>query len=272
MTGKALSGAHFALYRSVSGIDGAVKDLKPIPGYADLVSDSNGIIPRIDKTLEPGKYYLTETIPPADHDAHEEDIIFTVFGNGMIHIDSIEHGDYLTIEGTDECNYIFRIENERSQPIELIITKTVTGNFGDKTKEFTFTLSVENAETTDEYMWSKNGIPQTESLHNNATFTLKHGDSVKIMLPVNANITVTENNQDYSTSFKLNDTAATAGNTKTFRLVDESVLQVTNRLDTVIPTGRFQTGVGIEILIMAGFCLFMFLAILRRSHYKKLTA
>ena len=265
ITGEVLSNAHFALYRSVNGIDGAVKDLEPIPGYDDLVSDTNGIIPKIDKTLEPGKYYLTETIPPPNHDAHQEDIIFTVFRNGIIHIDSIEHSDYLAIEGTDECNYIIRIENERSQPIELIITKTVTGNFGDKTKEFIFTLNVENAENMDEYTWYKNDIPQAETLHNNGIFTLRHGDTAKIMLPVNARITVTESNLDYSTSFKLNDTAETAGNTKTFLLSDESVLQVTNRREMIIPTGVFHTGAGIELLILAAFFLFIFLSVFIRT-------
>ena len=269
VTGEALSNAHFALYRSVNGIDGAVKDLEPIPGYADLVTDSNGIIPKIDKTLEPGKYYLTETIPPPEHDAHEEDIIFTVFGNGMIHIDSIEHGDYLTIEGTDECHCIFRIENERSRPIELIITKTVTGNLGDKTKEFTFTLNVEDAENTDEYTWSKNDIPQAEPLHNNEVFTLRHGDKVKVMLPVNADVTVTENNQNYSTSFKLNDTVETVGNTKTFLLYEESTLAVTNHLDAVIPTGIFNTKIGIEVFIMTAFFLLVFLVVLGRTHIIK---
>ena len=265
ITGSVLSNAHFALYRSVTGIDGSIKDLEPMPGYEDLVSDSDGIIPKIDKTLEPGKYYLTETIPPPNHDAHEEDIIFTVFRNGVIHIDSIEHSDYLTIEGTDECNYIIRIENERSQPIELIITKTVTGNFGDRTKEFTFTLSVENAENTDEYTWSKNNIPQAEPLHNNGIFTLRHGDTAKIMLPVNARITVTERNQDYSTNFKLNDTPETAGNTKTFLLSDESVLHVTNRREMIIPTGVFHTEIGIELLIMAAFFLLIFLSVFIRT-------
>ena len=210
-------------------------------------------------------HFATETIPPPNHDAHEEDIIFTVFRNGVIHIDSIEHSDYLTIEGTDECNYIIRIENERSQPIELIITKTVTGNFGDRTKEFTFTLSVENAENTDEYTWSKNNIPQAEPLHNNGIFTLRHGDTAKIMLPVNARITVTERNQDYSTNFKLNDTPETAGNTKTFLLSDESVLHVTNRREMIIPTGVFHTEIGIELLIMAAFFLLIFLSVFIRT-------
>lgn len=218
MTGEALSGAHFALYRSVEGIGGAVKDLYPIAGYEDLVSGSDGVIPGIDNTLAPGKYYLTEVTPPDGHDANEDDIIFTVFANGVVAIDSVGHSGYLSVEGTTECNYILRVPNSPNRPVELTITKTVTGAFGDKTKEFTFTLSVENAEPSDEYAWSKNGVPQAEPLRGNLTFTLRHGESVKITLPIFRRITITESNENYSTSFKLNDTAASVGNTKTFTL------------------------------------------------------
>ena len=197
MTDEPLSGAHFALYRSVDGIGGAMKDIYPIPGYEDLVSGADGVIPKIDNTLAPGKYYLTELSPPADHDAHEEDIVFTVSANGVVVIDSAGHSGYLTVEGTNECNYILRVPNATNRPVELTVTKTVTGSFGDKTKEFVFTLTVEGAEDTDEYPWSKNGIPQAEPLRSNAVFTLRHGDSVKIQLPIHKTITIHENNQDY---------------------------------------------------------------------------
>lgn len=269
VTNEPLSGAHFALYRSVDGIGGAIKDLYPIPGYEDLVSDANGVIPKIDNTLAPGKYYLTELSPPVDHDAHDEDIVFTVYANGVVSIDSEGDSSYLTVEGTTECNYILKVPNAPNRPVELTITKTVTGSFGDKTKEFTFTLSVEDAETTDEYPWSKNGIPQTGPLSNNATFTLKHGDSVKITLPIDKNITIRENNQNYSTSFKLNDTAATVGNTKTIHLSEDSTLAVHNHLDAVIPTGVFFTEIGIAVMLMAAFCLLVIPVILRRTHIRK---
>ena len=51
---ETLAGAHFALYRSVNGIGGPVKDTRPMRGYEDLVTGSNGIIPRIDNTLAVG--------------------------------------------------------------------------------------------------------------------------------------------------------------------------------------------------------------------------
>lgn len=269
VTDEPLNGAHFALYRSVAGIDGEVKDLYPIPGCEDLVSGSDGVIPKIDNTLAPGKYYLTEIIPPANHDAHEEDIIFTVAANGVVSIDSVGDSGYLTVEGTTECNYIIKVPNELNLPIGLTITKTVTGSFGDKTKDFTFTLDVKDADPEDEYSWSKNGVPQAESLCDNSTFTLRHGDSVKIMLPVNSTVTITEISQNYSTSFKLNDTAVTVGNTKTFLLAEESIIAVTNNLDAIIPTGVFHTAVGMAVFILTAFCLLAFPVILRRIHKNK---
>ena len=269
MTDEPLSGAHFALYRSVAGIDGEVKDLYPIPGCEDLVSGSDGVIPKIDNTLAPGKYYLTEISPPANHDAHEEDIIFTIAANGVVSVDSVGDSEYLTVKGTTECNYIIKVPNELNLPIGLTITKTVTGSFGDKTKDFTFTLDVKDADPEDEYSWSKNGVPQAESLCDNSTFTLRHGDSVKIMLPVNSTVTITEISQNYSTSFKLNDTAASVGNTKTFLLAEESTLAVTNNLDAIIPTGVFHTAVGMAVFILTAFCLLAFPVILRRIHKNK---
>ena len=154
-----------------------------------------------------------------------------------------------------------------ANPAELAITKTVTGSLGDKTKEFVFTLTVEDAKVTDEYTWSKNGVAQDMPLHNQSTFTLKHGDVVKIMLPVNKDITITENNLNYSTSMKLDDTDATAGNTKTFRLSDDATLAVTNDLDTIIPTGVFHVTDVMTVVMIAVFCLLIFLFILLRRKY-----
>ena len=53
-----------------------------------------------------------------------------------------------------------------SIPVELTITKNVTGSLGDRTKEFTFTLTVEGAGENDEYTWTKNGVAQGTPLHN----------------------------------------------------------------------------------------------------------
>lgn len=167
-------------------------------------------------------------------------------------------------------SYRIEVDNQRDHdaiPAELAITKTVTGSLGDKTKEFVFTLTVEDAKVTDEYTWYKNGVAQNMPLHNQSTFTLKHGDVVKIMLPVNKDITITENNLNYSTSMKLDDTDATAGNTKTFRLSDDATLAVTNDLDTIVPTGVFHVTDVMTVVMIAVFCLLIFLFILLRRKY-----
>lgn len=169
----------------------------------------------------------------------------------------------------------FRIEAENQRdydaiPAELTITKTVSGEFGDKTKEFMFTLTVEDAKVTDEYAWSKNGVEQETPLHNNSSFTLRNDDVVKIMLPVNKNITIRENNLYYSTSFKLNDTPATSGNSKTFSVSEDSTLVVSNHLDAIVPTGVFNVTDVMPGIMTAVFCMLVFLFILlRRKYYER---
>ena len=160
-----------------------------------------------------------------------------------------------------------RIEAENQRDYgELTITKNVTGSLGDKTKEFTFTLTVEGANVTDGYAWTKNGVQQNTPLHNNSTFTLKHGDVVKIMLPVNKDITITENNLNYSTSMKLDDADATEGNTKTFQISKNATLAVTNDRDAVVPTGVFYS-MNIAAYVIMAICLLIMMSILiLRTH------
>ena len=175
------------------------------------------------------------------------------------------NGFMQTAADISTSSYRIEVDNQRDYdaiPAELTISKTVTGSMGDKTKEFMFTLTVEGANVTDEYAWTKNGVQQAAPLHNQSTFTLKHGDVVKIMLPMNRDITITENNLDYSVSMKLNDTAATAGNTKTFKLYDDATLDVTNDRNTIIPTGVFNLMNVIPCVIVMVICLLVFMAIL----------
>ena len=153
-----------------------------------------------------------------------------------------------------------------SIPVELTITKNVTGSMGDKTKEFMFTLTVAGANVTDGYAWTKNGVQQAEPLHNQSTFTLKHGDVVKIMLPRNRDITIQENDSDYSVSMKLDDAAATEGNTKTFRISEDATLAVTNDRDVIVPTGVFHS-MNIAAYVIMTICLLIMMSILiLRTH------
>ena len=125
----------------------------------------------------------------------------------------------------------------------LTITKTVTGNMGNRAKDFTFTLTVAGVLPTAEFEWAKNGVVQTQKLHTGDSFTLRHGESVTIVLPLDTDITIAENNDYYKTSFKLGDAAAEDVTSKTFRLTGDATLAVTNTRDSTIPTGIFDTSV-----------------------------
>ena len=82
---------------------------------------------------------------------------------------------------------------------DLSISKTVTGAYGDKTKYFTFTVTLtgENGKTYPETFAVSGGSntsnPTTIALGTDTTFQLKDGDTIKIEnLPVGVKYEVTE--------------------------------------------------------------------------------
>ena len=235
ITAMPLAGAHFSLYRGYQGMGGYVKDMIPVSGYDDLVTDSSGIVPFPDGVLLPDRYYLTETAPPENYAPLDTDIIFTITESGNFVIESAEHKNFLTKDETDEVIYSLHVPN--TPFAKLTVTKTVQGNFGNSNKDFTFTLTVEGAAADDEYEWSKNGIPQTVRLHSGGTFTLKHNDSCTIILPKEKNVTICENSENYAASFQLDSETAETVNSKTFTLSKDMTLAVTNTLNGTVPTG-----------------------------------
>lgn len=237
VTKAPLGDAHFALYRSVSGIGGAVEDVRPIPGYEDLVSDTSGIIPRIDNTLPAGTYYLTELTPPSGYSAGESSVVFTVSPTGEVTmVNAAQNGLLAATETNAAKAFVISVPN-RKNDVELTVTKDVQGAFGDRTKEFTFTLTVNHAESAEPIAWTKNGVEQTDVLRSGGTFTLRHDDSVTIKVPSGVTITLTEANEDYVAAFRFNDAPAVTTNTMTFTLTDNAALAVTNTLDGIIPAG-----------------------------------
>ena len=264
-----LQNAHFALYRSIQGIGGQVKDFEPIDNYDDLVTGIDGIIPFPNDTLLPGRYYLTEVTPPQNYQPLDTDIIFTISESGEFIINSEEHKNLLTTDDlTNTIVYSVHGPNTYVPPLaELTVTKTVQGNFGSITKDFTFTLTVENA-NDDEYEWSKNGTPQTVKLHSGDTFTLKHNDTCTIILPKGQNVTISENSENYTASFKLGTADEESVSTKTFTLDSDITLAVTNTLNGALPTG-IKTDIYIPVLLLITVGS-LILFILHRKKYNDL--
>ena len=120
-------------------------------------------------------------------------------------------------------------------------------------------MEVEGAKATDEYTWSKNGTLQTENLHPGDTFTLSHNDNVQITFPVGAKVTISENSENYKSTFKLNKNAAKPTNTMEIEMTADATLAVTNTLEGVVPTGIQLDAVNLlllGVLLLCGVVIF----------------
>lgn len=245
-TGIVLDNAHFALYKQTNtAIGGYEKNRDPLTGFEDMVT-SNGELyicgGNSGRTLNPGSrgsvYFLTETQAPLNYTKLEDDIVFRVSAIGVPSLISKSYNEQL-IETEDSYIYTLSVPNKKEAPSYKLLTvkKIVSGSAGDYSREFTFTLTVDSAEPTDGFEWMKNTVTQNTQLHSGDTFTLKHGDEVVIAVPAKVNLTVSEQNQEYTASFKLDDGQSRAANTMTFSLTDDATLEVTNTLGMVVPTG-----------------------------------
>jgi uncharacterized surface anchored protein len=157
---RKLAGAHFALYRSVGGISGPVKDYHPLAGYEDLVTGSNGVIPKINETLPPGRYYLEETQAPAKFEGLEHDIIINISQLGVVTIENEGHEELLTTsENGTVLSSTLSVPNTPTTA-DLTVMKTVCGSLSNKNKAFTFTLDVTGDHSDIAFEWSLNGTVQ----------------------------------------------------------------------------------------------------------------
>ena len=235
-TQQPLAGAHFALYRAVDGIGGKVKDVNPVAGFEDLVSGADGVLPYITASLTPDRYYLTETQAPPGYGILEEDIRFAVTQSGTVTVIGEEHSQYMTTQGEASITYSINVPNERNYA-DLTVTKTVTGNQGERNRDFTFTLTVAGATAQDTYAWTKNGVVQSTPLTSGGTFTLRHGDTVTITVPQSTNITISEAAAGYTSTFRLGEEQAQQQSSRTFSITEDTTLAVTNERSGIVPTG-----------------------------------
>ncbi|MBQ1616200.1 MAG: hypothetical protein II086_02990, partial [Ruminococcus sp.] len=241
-----LDNAHFALYKQTNtAIGGYEKNRDPLTGFEDMVT-SNGELyicgGNSGRTLNPGSrgsvYFLTETQAPLTYAKLDEDIIFRISPLGVPSLITDNYNGQL-VETEDSYIYTLSVPNKKEAPGSKLLTvkKIVSGSAGDYSREFTFTLTVDSAEPTDGFEWMKNTVTQNTQLHSGDTFTLKHGDEVVIAVPAEVYLTVSEQNQEYTASFKLDDGQSQAVNTMTFSITDDATLEVTNTLGMVVPTG-----------------------------------
>ena len=195
-----LSGAHFALYRSVPGVTGLIKDYEPMPGYEDLVSDDNGIIPKISQNLEPDKYYLEETQPPEGYIRLSNDIVFSIDKLGEMKL--LSDGDGIVLDEHDNSDinktFVLKIPNKPDNKdfyfdIEKIIF--VDKNVHQSDTEQRFVFMVERLE--------KNGDSETAAerfyltLNCDKEMTYKSDSSIELQ-DIKLNYGNEEKPYDYS--------------------------------------------------------------------------
>ena len=115
--------------------------------------------------------------------------------------------------------------------VDVTIEKKVTGNLGDHTKKFSFTVTstepMKELEITGSYTLSPD--------RKKVTFSLAHDESVTLKVPVGAKLTIVEGVTDYKTTI-------TVGNDElkgayTVEDVEKQQITVTNHKNVVIDTG-----------------------------------
>ena len=135
-----LDNVEFRLYKDASILGVMQKAFDPMAGYESLLTDTNGIIPKVDNTLPPLKdnkrYYLMESRPKEGYAKLQEDVIFTISPLGVI-----------------ECENEELLEKKEEQ----------IGN----TLHVTYTISVPNTTSSSEYFFNIEKLSLLDSfIHN----------------------------------------------------------------------------------------------------------
>ena len=146
-------------------------------------------------------------------------------------------GDQIIVDETDATakNILYAIWKQST--VTLTVTKTVTGNFGDKNKEFQFSMQVDGGNS---FKLTANGTALANGSQSDYIFSLKHGENIVIEgMPVGKKIVLAETNaEQYTVSF--NDTVETNRNYVNEKgLTADTEIAVVNYRYTQPDTGVF---------------------------------
>lgn len=146
-------------------------------------------------------------------------------------------GDKIIVDETDAAakNILYAIWKQST--VKLTVTKTVTGNFGDKSKAFQFSMQVDGGNS---FKLTANGTALANGSQSDYIFSLKHGENIVIEgMPVGKKIVLAETNaEQYTVSF--NDTVETNRNYVNEKgLKENTTINVTNHRNVPPDTGVF---------------------------------
>lgn len=169
-----------------------------------------------------GIYTITEQIPEAVAKKLETGYMGPV-SEFKVNQTVVTNGKAEVLEGKD-TNAVFT-NTYTKNTVTLQVRKEVTGNMGERTRDFHFSYSVD-------------GVEQTP-------FTLKHNESTsEITVPWGSRIVITETDGDqdgYSTSYQKNTADPVAGTACTIEKADgDMVVVFTNHKEMKTETGVFR--------------------------------
>lgn len=163
------------------------------------------------------------------------------------------------------------------QGSSVTVSKTVTGDYGNKTKEFNFTISFMNADGSklaggEQFFYTGSiisgsgavapaGGTLTLDSNGEATFPLKHGQQITIAgVALNSKVHIVENNAaGYTTSFRYGNEIYTKADTGVHTLTGTvETFDFINSRAAVVPTGvsvgssKTLAFLGLSMLLVAG--------------------
>ena len=182
-----------------------------------------------------GKEYLAKTTVGSILFSEEQDT-FTIFGNpepdgtfpGYVFDKEDSQNQTKVIIKKDEIsdNYVLKVYYK---PTVLTVSKTVKGYTLDANKDFTFTIQAQAPSGTIQdgqiYIKKAGNIKNLAFANNEATFTLKHGESVDIScLPMGWTYTIEEADPggNYKTTYQKNEESVVDGRNLSFIMDKES--------------------------------------------------
>jgi len=165
--------------------------------------------------------------------------------------------------GYVDTNTIQVVIFTQMQTQSVVVNKKVEGNQGNRHEQFEFHakfVAESGTDYTGAVSISKNNgtVEQLTPDSNNVyTFTLQHGDTVKLFgfEDIITTATVTEANNDYQTKVAINNGQSTNGREATVNIIENGIysgyIQYTNSKSLIVPTG-ISLPVGGALFIIVG--------------------
>lgn len=196
-----------------------------------------------DTGLEPGIYYFTisevsGSVEGVSYTGGSKKLAVYVYGDGT-------ETKYMFVDENGENKVDGTFVNSYVNTADLTIGKTVTGEFGNKNKEFEFTLKIngdKQANKTYDKVDSNGNKTGTVTTDENGKFKLKHGEKIVVPnLQAKDTYEVTEDNYPgYTTNVTTGSNSSDMKDTTQLTSADKSV-EFTNNADANPATGVIMT-------------------------------